>query len=129
VTTPAIAAVTKRLPLRLRQVEWTDPTLTVLGDEGFALNATCPWRVTAPDGIPFGWASPEAGDLVHDLAGLDVVAVERQARRAPADPAFVLSSGWVLELFADTAVDPWTLRVGDDVLVGPLEADDWPPPA
>jgi hypothetical protein len=76
---------------------------------------TSAWRVTDGEGLVFGWSSADAADRVWDLCGLKVgeVIVDRLI-----DPSLKLSNGWQLDVFSDTALDPWVIHVPGITLVG-----------
>ncbi|HEV7758263.1 MAG TPA: hypothetical protein VGO78_04720, partial [Acidimicrobiales bacterium] len=106
----------EQVPLLIGEATFTDPTL-VLGGDGWSLAATCPWRVVDHDhGIEMSWSSSDAEDRVWDLVGVQITAV----RQHGSDPAFDLSTGRVLEVFSDTDLDPWVLRLAGMTFVGPL---------
>jgi hypothetical protein len=115
----AMAAIARRLPWRIRSVDWTDPTLVVAGDD-WSLTVTCSWRVVGPGGIAFSCSSANVEDLVWDLIGAQVLRIDRRGSGVIYDPILVLSGELMLELFSDTELDPWVLRFGDStVIVGP----------
>jgi hypothetical protein len=52
------------LPLRVRRVEWQEPSLT-LGDDGaWSMPINAAWRVSERAGVLFGCSSPHAADKV-----------------------------------------------------------------
>lgn len=112
------------LPLKIREVQWNDPTLTLAGNE-WSFSLTCPWRVVGPRGLQFAWSDPEVEDHVWDLVGAEVVAAEPQPGAGLYDPVLRLTGDLVLEVFCDTGLDPWTLHLPDGIFVGPLEDSDW----
>jgi hypothetical protein len=105
-----------QVPLLIREATFADPTLVLSGD-GWSLAATCPWRVVHHDhGIEISWSSSDAEDRVRGLVGVQITSVRQRGN----DPAFDLSNGRVLEVFSDTDVDPWVLRLVGVTFVGPL---------
>jgi hypothetical protein len=115
----AIEALARRLPWRIRSVEWADPSLMVAGDD-WSLTVSSSWRVTSPAGIAFSCSSADAEDRAWDLVGAQVVRIDRRGGGVVCDPIFVLSGDLALEVFSDTKLDSWVLRVGDStVIVGP----------
>ncbi|MCA4133324.1 hypothetical protein [Arthrobacter sp. M4] len=105
------------LPLKIQHAAFTDPTLTLAG-ETWAFSSPSAWRVIKDDVLEFGWSDVEASDMVWDLCGLSIVAVEPQSLRMTGDPAFRLSDGRWLEIFSDHAVDPWSLQLPSMTFVG-----------
>jgi hypothetical protein len=124
-TPPTMARVAERLPMRVRAVEWSDPTLLVTGDD-WTLRVSCPWRLLSPKGIALSWSSPDGDDRVWDLVGADIVRVGRQGADSYTDPVFGLSGDLTLEVFSDTELDPWVLTIAELTIVGPLARTDWP---
>ena len=106
-----ILALTPQLPLRVRGAAWSDPTLTLTGDE-WALAINCPWRVVAAHGVSVYPSSPTAPDDVWYLIGLDVVELKPLLGRLPVDPVLVFSDSRRLEVFCDSDWDPWIFRHG-----------------
>jgi hypothetical protein len=114
--TASLAESVQRVgPLEIVEVEYREPVLALSGSS-WGLTAMCPWRVVREGGIELSWSTPDAEDRVWDLIGRRVVAAVPQGR----DAAFTLSDGSVLEVFSDSDVDPWVLRLPDIVFVGPL---------
>ena len=111
------------LPLTIREATYADDTLTIAGD-GWAFSALCPWRVVRDGVLLYAWSDPAADDRVWDLCGQQVLAVSAQSSAMPGDPRFELSTGELLEIFSDHAVDPWVLRLPNTVYVGSPSAAD-----
>lgn len=101
----------------IHEVNWHDPTLTLLGD-GWSLAITCPWQVTDGQSRMFGWDDPEVGNYAPRLLHRTITDVRQRSIDAPSDPAFVLSGGLVLEIAADSDLDPWVLILPTEVFVG-----------
>ena len=104
-------------PLTIRQAEFADPVLTLSGDT-WSFSTLSAWRIVQDGKLSFGWSQPEAADLVWDLCGQSILAVRAQSPLMPGDPAFELSGGEWLEVFADHSVDPWTLHLPTMIFVG-----------
>lgn len=105
------------LPMKIREAEFSDPALILAGD-GWSFTAMCAWRVTQSGRLVFGWSHPDAADLIWELCGQSIVFVGSQSVLMPGDPAFELSQGGWLEVFADQATDPWVLRLPTRTFVG-----------
>jgi hypothetical protein len=110
-----VAELAKVGPLTIAEVEVQDPIL-VVGGEGWALTAMCPWRVLRGDDLELSWSSPEVEDRAWELVGRQIVSAEVQGR----DPVLRLSDGSALQLFSDTDTDPWVLRLPGITFVGPI---------
>jgi hypothetical protein len=111
------AHATAYLPLRVVTAEWSNDALVLTGD-GWSATVNCPWRVSRLGVMVFSWDSKDAADLVWDLIGHDVVDVVAQSSVSPADPAVVFSGGLALEVFSDTAIDPWVMGFPGMTFVG-----------
>jgi len=46
------------------------------------------------------------------------VRVTLQSERVPVNPLLIFDNGWILEVFGDHYLDPWTLNLPNAVLVG-----------
>lgn len=112
---PLTEAVAAAGPLLITEVEYADPVLTING-EGWGLTVTCPWRLVRGDDLVLSWSTPDAADTVWDLIGLRLVGARTRGR----DASFDLSDGSALEVFSDTDLDPWVVRLPGATYVGPL---------
>jgi hypothetical protein len=125
-----ITEIVRRLesccPTRLVALDWEDPIL-VLTAEAFRITCTCSWRVVDGERMVAGWEDAQVPGLLHSLVSESVVGVTLQARNAPLDPAFKLSSGRIIELFSAGALEPWVLRVtGSPTFVAsPTDPEQW----
>jgi hypothetical protein len=120
VTTEFLAAVRPSLPLRIAEVAYSDPTVSLLGRQ-WSLTLVCRWRLESPTGPWFSWDDDHVEDLVWELAGHSITGVER--RESSDDPVFLLDGGLRLVVIADTDPDPWILRLADLVIVGGRAAE------
>ena len=105
------------LPLRVREVEPTSTSFVLAGAD-WNLMVMCPIRYRTPDAV-LGWESPELEDRLWDLIGQDLQSISM----AHGDPVFRFSSGYALEVFADTDRDPWVLHAPGVIVVGAIPAD------
>lgn len=110
-------ALGSRLPLKIKEAAFTDPTLTLAGD-GWSFSSPSAWRVIKDGVLEFGWSNSDASDLVWNLCGSSILSVVPQSSRMGGDPAFEISGGRWLEVFSDHAVDPWSVRLPDVTFVG-----------
>lgn len=102
-------------PLRIDEVEVQDPVVAFAGP-GWSLTLACPWVLTRNGDRVTSWDADFA-DVVWDLIGQSVTRVTASGGR-PHDPAFVLTEGYVLDVEADTDLDPWVLRLRGITYVG-----------
>lgn len=104
----------ERLPVRVREIEYNDPFLTIIGDD-WSLNLACPWEGNVGSD-QLSWEDEDVEDRAWELVGLDLVAV------VDAEPGvidFHFTSG-VLHIRPDTDLDPWVLHLPDVVVVGTM---------
>jgi hypothetical protein len=111
------AALQSLGPLRIDDVDYSDPSLTLAG-EGWSLALVCPWTVMQEDSPLFAWDDSGVGDAVWDLIGRSITGVRRRSKHSPEDPVFFLTGGLAIEVRADTDLDPWSLRLPGHVFVG-----------
>lgn len=63
------------LPTRIDRAAIEEPTL-LIGGESWSLSATCEWRWVKPDGSLVRSSTDSAADLMWDLVGDEIVAVQ-----------------------------------------------------
>jgi hypothetical protein len=105
-------AIRTDLPRQVRGLEVNDPVLTLYGDD-WSLTLMCSWKVEGPGG-GFGWESESIEDEAWELVGRSLLSVSP----TDVDPVFQLSGGFSITVFADTDLDPWTLRLPHALVVG-----------
>ena len=110
------AAIARRSPLKVDAVEYTDPTSTLIG-HAWSLAITCPWQLRHGSGA-VRWDDDAVEDALWDLIGHSIVDVRVRSPRSLHDPAFVLTDGFVIEIEADSDLDPWVLHLDKHVFVG-----------
>lgn len=111
-------ALSPLLPLRLEEVEYNDP-MVVLAGPGWSLSVACPWRLMRGCRLETSYGDDGALALLDSLVGKEVVTFRAgDAGRSPGDIQITLDDGAVLEVFADTDLDPWVLRLADHTFVG-----------
>ena len=111
------AALEEVGPLTIERVKYNDPTLVLLG-EGWSLALTCPWQIMDGQSRLFGWDDPDVANQAPSLVGHVISEVRERSRDAPYDPAFVMSGNLVLEISADSDLDPWVLLLPGRTFVG-----------
>ena len=93
----------------------------MLGGDGWSIAATCVWRWVVSDGRVVTGESTHAADLVWELVGDEITAVEWTGPSVLGlDPHFTFHSGGVLDLLSDAIFDTWVIHLADLTLVGPL---------
>jgi hypothetical protein len=111
-------ALSALVPLKLEEVEYTDP-MVVLSGARWSLSVACPWRLMRDCGLETSYGDEGAAAALDRLVGASVVALRaRDASSSPADIQVEFDDGAVLDVFVDTDVDPWVLRLPDDTFVG-----------
>ena len=106
--------IANALPLTVRGIEVTDPILTLFGDQ-WSLNLMCDWRFSG--NVSLSWESDDIEDGSWDLIGRSIVA-ESATSSAAVDPTFEFDDGTLLQVHADTDLDPWTLTLPGIVVTG-----------
>ena len=109
--------------LEIVQTSWSYPSLGLVGN-GWNFNTVSAWRVLTADGrLEFGWEAENVDELVQSLVGRSIIAVRPQSSLMADDPAFELSDGRWLEVFACHPIDPWVLDLPHMVYVGSPSAE------
>ena len=110
-------AIAVSAPLVIREIQYSDPTLTLVGD-AWSLSVVCPWHIEDALGatvLDFEAAGVE--DAVWDLIGVSVLAAEAHDAGERPGTALRLSNGHRLIIEPDTDVDPWVMQLPRRVLV------------
>ena len=111
-------ALSTLLPLRLDEVDYNDP-MVVLSGPGWSLSVACPWRLMREGQLQTSYGDDGAGVVIDGLVGRVVVEVRAGDRcGSPGDIQVALDDGALLDVFADTDLDPWVLRLPDHTFVG-----------
>jgi hypothetical protein len=111
-------AVSRLLPLRVEEVDYNDP-MVVLAGPHWSLSVACPWRLMRGDKLVTSYGDEGAGEILAGLVGNEVVALGPVASsRVLGDLQVSLGDGSVLDVFADTDLDPWVLRLPEHTFVG-----------
>ena len=107
------------VPLRIHEVQYSDPMLTIVGDDWSAAFVG-EWAWRRGDQVVTSWGNADADDVVWDLCGLDLVDVLFADPSFAGDCSFILSDGR-LDVRSDrSGFEMWTFRHGrlDTVFVG-----------
>lgn len=110
-------AVARKAPLRVDQVEHSDPTTTLIG-QSWSIAITCPWRLLHHESLVVDWQDDAAADAVWELVGNAITSIAPRSPQHPRDPVLKLSDGYALEIEADSDLDPWVFRVAGHTYVG-----------
>jgi hypothetical protein len=112
------ASVSVILPLRVDELEFSDPVV-VLAGPNWSLSIVCPWRLTRKSVLVTSIDDPGAEARLRELVGASIIDVVSQSSGgASADPVLVFADGARLEIFSDTDLDPWVMRLPDKTFVG-----------
>ncbi|HEY3545989.1 MAG TPA: hypothetical protein VGK17_07835 [Propionicimonas sp.] len=90
--TTLAAAIRPLVPLRVRQVEYNDPMLTVIGD-GWSVALIGEWTWYRSDHVVTFGGDAGAEDVIWDLCGLDLLEILFPDPGFDGDCVFVLSDG------------------------------------
>lgn len=111
-------ALSPLLPLKLEEVEYNDP-MVVLSGPGWSLSVACPWRLMREGRLETSYGDDGAAAAIDGLVANAVVALRAgDGSSSPGDIQIALDDGAVLDVFADTDLDPWVLRLPDHTFVG-----------
>jgi hypothetical protein len=111
-------ALSLQLPLRIDEVDYNDP-MVVLAGPGWSLSVACPWRLMQDCQLETSYGDDGAAAVLGRLVGRDVVAAgSGDSARGHGDIQIALDDGTVLEVLADTDLDPWVLRLRHHTFVG-----------
>lgn len=117
VSDDVMRALEGHLPLRIVAIDYSDPSVSFIGSK-WALSLVCPWRVVQAGERLFAWDDADVADALVELIEQSIVEVRQRSSEAPWDPVFILSNGFEIEIFADSDLDPWVLRLPDQTFVG-----------
>ena len=109
-TTGWYGDLASRLPLAITRAEYDGTTLLIAGPE-WSFATISAWRVSLNGVLRYGWSAPEAPAEIAKLVGGQLISMQHQSSIIAADPAFELSTGEWLEVFADHGADPWILEL------------------
>jgi hypothetical protein len=104
-------------PFKVVDVDHADPTVTLAG-EGWSLSITCPWRLLLNGDIVVNWEDVKSIDEIWNLVGHSIIGVRSKSTSEVNDPVLVLTGGFLLEISADSDLDPWVLRLPGQTFVG-----------
>lgn len=112
------AAIREFLPLRIDELDFNDPVV-VLAGQGWSVSIACPWRLMREGLLLTSIEDSNAEARLRELVGSTVVDVVAQTGARPSsDPVLVLSDEARLEIFSDTDLDPWVVRLPGKTFVG-----------
>lgn len=109
------------------RVDYFDPVVT-LGGQAWGLGTLCFWKllrdgdvVMDPEELDVDEAVEHelVMDALWELVGQSIVSVE-QSELNPNDPIFLMTSGYTLQLRADSDIDPWNMDVEGQYFVGSM---------
>jgi len=80
------------VPLRIHEVQDSDPMLTIVGDD-WSATLVGEWARRRGDQVVTSWGGADAEDVVGDLCGLDLVDVLFPDPNFDGDCSFILSDG------------------------------------
>lgn len=95
------------LPLSMDSIEWSDPTLILIG-KNWSFSTVSSWRIIKNNKLIAGCYDEDALKIIKELSKSKVVSVEIQSNHISIDPVFIFSNGYKLEIFSTTFLEPWT---------------------
>lgn len=110
------------LPLPIDSVKYNDP-MVLLDGPGWSLSVACPWRLTRDGLLVCAYGDRNAETALQELIGASLIEMDVEACARPStDPAFRLAGNRWLEVFADTDLDPWVMRLSAQTFIGSASA-------
>jgi len=94
------------LPLFLEAVEWNDPNLILIGKTWSFSTISC-WRIINGNKLICGCYDKEVIEVLDQIKNTSIVSIEIQSNHLFADPVFIFSNGYKLEVFSTTYYEPW----------------------
>ncbi len=111
-------AFSSLLPVSVEEVEVDDPNVLLVG-QNWSVAILCPWRLTRGGALIASSEDRDAEASLRQLVGALVVDVGAQSSSGVSDdPLFVFQDGSLLEIFSDTGLDPWVVRLPVATFVG-----------
>ena len=107
-----IMILAAHVPMTVEQVDWNETELVLRG-MGWNMSILTPWRILQNGKFVFGSDCAAVSEVASLLNGNSIIECKGQSSSAILDPALVLSSGHVLEIFSAAPLEPWTLFVRD----------------
>lgn len=118
-------AVAASAPLVIREIEYNDPVLVLIGNH-WSLALVCPWHIEDAAGARALDSKAEGvEDAAWDLVGVSVLAAVAHDADEHPGTALRLSNGQRLIIEPDTDLDPWVMQLPREasvpihVFVGP----------
>lgn len=112
---PMIIKLKIYLPLKIETIMWDDGVFQMYGPLwSFTTRST--WRVIQHDKMIVGCYDRDSKEFENSLLNFEIIDVLIQGNYLKIDPAFVLSNGLKLEIFATHTCKPWTIQVNNSGL-------------
>lgn len=108
----AIQTLTERTPIGVEWAEWNETEL-LLGGADWNMSVLTPWRLLHQGKFVIGSDNTAAIDVIKVLKGNLIVGCKSQSSSEVLDPALLLGSGHILEIFSAGPLEPWTLFFRD----------------
>lgn len=110
--------INEELPLLVRAIEYSEPHLSIYGDE-WGLLLACPWYGTI-SGATINWESDALETVAWELIGQHLLRSRPRAAQNRFDPRFEFDDAFI-EVFADTNdYETWVLNLPSIAIVGSM---------
>src|SRR5258708_4085039 len=109
-----IRDVEKFLPLNVEAVDWSDPVLTLTGPR-WSFSTMSSWRLVENRVQICGCDDEFAQEMISDLEGVNIIAIEIQSMILLVDPVFVFSNSKKLEIFSSSYLEPWIFNFSSGI--------------
>lgn len=103
------------LPLSIDLIEWNDPCLTLVG-KNWNFFTTSSWRIIESNKLICGCYDNDAFKTLNEIKNLDIISIDIQSNHLLADPIFLISNGYKLEIFSTIFFEPWTFNFSSGIV-------------
>lgn len=120
------ATITRAAPLTIDDFYYNDPTVHFSGP-GWSLGIMTQWRLLRNNSLVidqfYQMDSGNEDDVelietkIQNLVGTSIIGTRPSAKN-PNDPIFFLTDNYIIEIEADTNLDPWVVHLSGEIFVG-----------
>ncbi len=118
-----IKDVANFLPLHVDSVEWNDPNL-ILAGKGWSFSTIGSWRLIKNSKLECGCYDEKSGLIIQKMQGASIVSIDVQSIHIAADPVFIFSNGYKMEIFSTTFLEPWIFNFSSNVVYVASPSDE-----
>lgn len=113
-----LRAADNSFPFEIKKVDWDPPSLNIIGED-WAFFTMESWRIVNKKEMVIGSSdsSSEIHEILEEMVNEKIVGLDFQSKHLIADPVFLLSNEWILEIFSSSKFEPWTLKIPKNSMV------------